>query len=514
MKRVFLIFTAVLFILPLSAQDSLNMKRMAELSGMGTEYTDIWGYRHGSKEFGIIGSRTSINIVDVTDCGNPVLVHQWVDGTNTSWRDFKEYGDYIYAVCDGGCTEGLQVINKNDYSQSQSTAQFTKAHNIFIEKESGRLYACGTNTLNEGLYIYDIKTDPANPALIKALNFNDVGIPAQNYYVHDLYVKNDTAYCSHGNPGLRIWDLTDLNNVTMIAHAGDETGGYNHSSWKHETEPYLYLAEELPKGKPIYVYDLSEITDPFIEYEFKDPLEAPDYEDNRPHNPFVLRDRLYISYYHDGIQVYDLEDPALPVRIAYYDTYLDNNSDGYGGTYSFEGSWGTYPYLPSGCILASDITYGLSTFELTIPPDTDNTMPSNDIIVDNDTKGIVFRTPDEEYIRVTLNNQFKLSTEIIAGPPASKIEFRNSNLKFTSQLNGVILKNPNEKYVRIGVDNDGALELNQVLTLPTNAIKLNNEDVYFKSIRGGIKMTSPDGSCYHYTLGEGGVEEVTTSDCD
>ncbi len=496
----------------LSGQDSLNMKRMAVLGGLGVEYSDIWGYRHGTSEFGVIGSNSAINIVDVTDCGNPVLAHQWIDGSSVIWRDIKDYGDYIYAVCDGGaCQEGLQVINKNDYSQSQSLAQFRSAHNIYVDKESGRLYVVGSNTNSNGIWIYDIKTDPANPILLKDLRLRDVqNDPNGNYYIHDLYVLNDTAYCSHGYVGARIWDMTDVNNVSLISEL-DDSNGYNHSSWKHPNAPYLYVAEEVPIGKPIYVYDISDITDPFTTNSFKDPLEEPTYTNNRPHNPFVLRERLYISYYHDGVQVYDVSDPELPERIAYYDTYDDNNGSGYSG---YEGAWGTYPFLPSGCILASDITYGLNTLELTITPDSDNRMPSNDIIIDNENKGIVFRTPEDEYVRVNVNSISKIEYTDIASPPTDRVEFRNSNLKFSSSTNGVILKSPNNEYFRLFVDNVGSLELDLVTILPTNAIKLTSEDLFFSHIRGGVKMESPDGSCFIYTIGDNGVEEVTAIDCD
>ncbi len=512
MKKLGLLFIVCLFGIQLTAQDSLNMKKMAVLGGLGAEYNDVWGYRHGTKEFAVIGSNSAINIVDVTDCGNPTLEHQWVDGSSVIWRDFKEYGDYVYAVCDGGaCQEGLQVINKNTFAQSQSLTHFRSAHNIFLEQKSGRLYVVGSNTNSHGVIIFDVKTDPGNPILLKNLNFRDLqNDQSGNYYVHDIYVLNDTAYCSHGYAGYRIWDMVDVDNVSLIGEL-DDSNGYNHSSWKHPYESYMYVAEEVPIGKPIYVYDISDIANPFTTYSFKDPLEEPNYTNNRPHNPFVLRERLYISYYHDGIQVYDVSDPELPTRIAYYDTYLDNNGNGYSG---YNGAWGVYPYLPSGCILASDGTYGLNTLELTISPDADNSMLSHDIIIDNENKGIVFRTPEENYVRVVLSNLLKLDTVQLANAPDSRIEFGNSNLKFNSSANGVILKNPNGDYYRLGIQDDGNVLLTEVLTLPTNALKLTGEDIFFSNIRAGIKMKSSGGSCYLYTLVGDGVEEVEGIDCD
>lgn len=69
---------------------------------------------------------------------------------------------------------------------------------------------------------------------------------------------------------------------------------------------------------------------------------------------------MYISYYEDGLKAYDLTNPASPSLVGYYDTYPDNGSN-YSG---YNGNWGTYPFFDSGCILVSDISYGLNTIEV------------------------------------------------------------------------------------------------------------------------------------------------------
>jgi len=512
MKKLGLSLMVCLFGFQLFAQDSLNMKRMGLLAGMGAEYNDIWGYQHGSKEFAVIGSNSAINVVDVTDCGDPVLVHQWVDGSSVLWRDFKTYGDYIYGVCDGGaCQEGLQVINKNTFAQSQSLAQFRSAHNIFIDLASGRLYVADANTNEHGVYVYDVASDPGNPILLKDVRFTEVlNDPSGTYKIHDLYVQNDTAYCSHGYQGYKIWDMTDLDNVSLIGQL-DDSNGYNHSSWRHPYEPYMYVAEEVPIGKPIFVYDISDITEPFTVASFKDPLEAPNFTNNRPHNPFALRNRLYISYYHDGVQIYDISDPEDPQRIAYYDTYLTNNGNGYSG---YEGAWGVYPYLPSGCILASDISNGLNTLELTITPDADNALPDDDILIDNENRGIIMRTPEEEYVRITVNEMGDLVYTDISKPNTDIVEMRNSNIRFDTTTTGIVLKDANGKVYRLGVEDNGTISTELLTEAPTNALVLTDEDIYLSHIRAGVKLTSPSGNCFIFRLTDGGNPEVASISCN
>jgi hypothetical protein len=68
----------------------------------------------------------------------------------------------------------------------------------------------------------------------------------------------------------------------------------------------------------------------------------------------MIKDNLvYISYYQDGLQVFDISNPNNPIRIAYYDTYIPENTGGYAG------AWGVYSFLPSGRILISDVQSGL-----------------------------------------------------------------------------------------------------------------------------------------------------------
>lgn len=510
MKKILLFIFCIGISVSIWAQDSLNMKRMALYDGLGVEYNDVWGYRHGAEEFAVVGSNSAINILNVTDCGNPVLVDQWVDGTSTIWRDMKDYGDYIYATCDGGgCNEGLQIINKNDYSHTQSTAVFNRAHNLFVDKKSGRLYVMGANTLNHGMFVYDVKTDPSAPILIKSLNFRT--LPGENssgnYYVHDAYIENDTAYCNHGYPGMRIWDMRDLDNVYKIGDT-EANGGYNHSSWKHPNADILYLAEEVPIGRPMYTYDISDPTEPFVELTFKDPLEAPAHTNNRPHNPLVHLNRLFISYYHDGVQVYDVTDPINQERIGYYDTYSNSSYSGYNG------AWGTFPFLPSGCILASDIESGLFTLRMTIAPEARNKISDSDLIINNNTKGIVFITPDDEYHRISVDINGIIQTTDIGSAPTQKMEVVNSNLQFETETIGIVLRNPDGKYYRIGVNNSGNLTSTLVTVDPGASLSLETEDIYFSQYRAGIIFKNGDGDCYHYTLGESGVAEVTSIGCD
>jgi hypothetical protein len=135
-------------------------------------------------------------------------------------------------------------------------------------------------------------------------------------------------------------------------------GGLNHSSWVSEDGSFAAVAEET-RDLPLSFVDLSDLTDMEIISTFKEPLLAPAHENNIVHNPFIKGNLCFVAYYHDGLHVLDVSDPGDPVRVGYYDT--DTNLTSYSG---FAGAWGTYPYFPSGHVIASDMQKGLFVLEL------------------------------------------------------------------------------------------------------------------------------------------------------
>jgi len=490
-----------------TSQDSLNMQQMAVTDPTSTteKYNDVWGYRRGHKEYAILGKYTSTQIYDVTDCSNPVLVHEWTDGANTIWRDFKDYGDYIYGVCDVQCSEGLEIIKKDTWEHFQYTDDFVRSHNIHIDKGSGRLYVTGTNSLRDGLFVYDLTKTPSNPELLASVDFGVIEGSTERLYSHDIYIQNDTAYCSMENE-YKIWDMKDLNNVFLISELDEGTGGYNHSSWKHPEQPYIYAAEET-FGKPMYVYDISDLDNPYTSHTFKNPL-LTNATDNIAHNPFVYLNRLYISYYHDGVQVYDVSDGATPVLLGYYDTFPGNTN--YNG---YKGAWGTYPFLASGCILGSDQTTGLHTLRMTVIPESRSTTDANVVLINNPTKGLVFVTPDDEIRRISINPDGTIANDLLTEEPVSKVENVNSNFEILGPNTNLLFNVGRSFNYRLFFDANNDLQTEIYPSVPTNATIIDNADIYFSQYRGGLIMQNPNGDCVHFTLGDTGTIETTAIDC-
>ena len=361
--KFFLPFLTLLLSTSLFSQATFNMETLGSFDNTTDEWSDIWGYvDEEGNEYAISGTEDSIYFIDVTDCSNPQVVFQH-NGNSPIWRDFKTYQDYAYSVCDvSPCSEGLKIFDLSalpggdiNYTGAKTT-WFTRAHNIYVDEANGRLYACDVSGAgsNDDLVILDIATDPENPILLYQG-------PLGGGYLHDLNVKDNIIYGSYYyGDALRVYDANDPNNIFLIEELSGMDGA--HASWNDAEEQWAYLIEE-KSDHTINVIDMSNLMDPNNDIEIVnqiwDPLET-NQNGLIAHNLFVLNDFLYMSHYEDGVKVYDITDRENPVIAGYNDIYpLNGNS--YQG---FKGTWGVYPFLPSGCIVASDDIYGVVTMQL------------------------------------------------------------------------------------------------------------------------------------------------------
>ncbi|MGE3466314.1 MAG: LVIVD repeat-containing protein, partial [Pyrinomonadaceae bacterium] len=261
------------------------------------------------------------------------------------------------------------------------------------------------STSNSALRFIDIR-DPANPVYRWEIS------PLDSTWVHAVHTRGNRMYTSGWGGRIEIYDISDLDTKqpTLI---GSIAGNFsNHSSWTSEDGKYLYSCRETLDGD-LRVYDVSDPAQPFLVRSIKTSelgLNAVS-----PHNPVVMGNYLYISWYQAGIQVFDLSDPLFPKRVAQYDTFQSafappaeelktltdaepwdlvcgaSNIQNALPT-SYQGNWAVFPFLGQDRILAGDMSAGLLVLDatgITAPPKN----PVSDFDGDGRTDVSIF-TPD------------------------------------------------------------------------------------------------------------------------
>lgn len=365
----------------------------------GGRFNDCWGYVDSlGREYAIIGSTVGTHIFDITNPLTPVLV-SYQQGQEASGavvhRDYKTYQHYLYGVCDEG-NSSLQIFDLKYMPDSvhkvyDSNNICKTAHNIFID--NGRIYFCGLRDNRDSAIVFRVASlsNPKNPMVI-----NDLASPPFGY-VHDVNVRKDTAFLSCAMDGLFIYDYTNPVSPHLIQSITNyPEQGYNHSGWVTENGKTLVFADET-HGKGLKVYDISDISNPTLKSIFRSNLLNDSTQNSIPHNPFIVgNDKVFISYYQEGVQCFDISNTSSPFQAGYYDTYPANTDyNGYG-----PGCWGVYPYLPSHHIIGSDMSNGLFVLDGTQLLEVNNEMPAlRDVLI--------FPNPSSEILKVTskeLNN--------------------------------------------------------------------------------------------------------------
>ncbi|NQX97505.1 MAG: choice-of-anchor B family protein [Flavobacteriales bacterium] len=403
MKYLLLLMT-ISFSFQINAQTSLNMTlayqwndpTLAASIDHDNTYNEIWGYAKDGREYAIIGTTAGTHIFDITDINNVDTVYfipGKAQGTQIIHRDYDTYRDYLYIVSDEG-NSSLQIADLSMLPDSapvvyDNNSLITTSHNIFIDTIQGNLYTCGgvTNLGPNYLSVYSLTADPTSPQFLLNCS-NDV--PFWNStinYVHDIYVRNDTAYCNAGPNGIFVVDFSNMANVQGLGSITSYVQqGYNHSGWLHQSGNYYAFADET-HGKDVKIVDVTNLSNITV-------IDTIGSNVNQnlsiAHNLIFNGDNLYVSYYFDGIYVFNTSDVNNISLAGFYETSTRINQ-----LNVYQGNWGVYPFLPSGKILASDMQEGLFVFDVTFP------VGISDNNVENELTFIVYPNPAKSSITVT-----------------------------------------------------------------------------------------------------------------
>ena len=324
---------------------SLNMTLRAQLNlaALGASAgSGIWGYTlPEGRRLALVGTSVGLSVVDVTDPGNARLTGT-ITGGSSAWREVRTYREYAYVTTEA--QTGLDIVDLRDPDRPAKVRTwnetFASAHSLWIDDETGLLYANGTQT---GMHVLDLSADLTNPREVG--RFTD-------FYIHDSYRRGNRLYAAAIRNGfLATLDVTRPDAILELGRFS--TGGtFTHNAWLTRDGRYLFTTDERA-GAPLEGWDLL-ATPPVKVSQY---IAAPG---TIPHNVMIDGDRLVVSHYTEGVHMLDVRDPECPRVMGSYDTYP-------GSSTGFNGAWGAYIFPGSNLIVVSDINGGLFVVEYTGP---------------------------------------------------------------------------------------------------------------------------------------------------
>lgn len=415
------------------APEDLGAIPLPAVSAQG-RMNDIWGWTSpAGQEYALVPNSGGAALVRVTDPENPEFLGR-VESQNPAnfrnlWGDAGAFGNYAYFTTEID-NSGITIIDltgADALSEAPSPdtdlplpvfirdpGGYDGAHNIQINEETGFAYVAGVH-LDEGAannacgldepprfntLILDLNTDPTDP---------DVAACVPNVGEHDFYPVvydgpdedyrgreilfvfdgRDREGQAVGNPvgGLtEIWDVTDKNNIQVIASFRVPGLVFSHNGWTTGEQDFLFIGDEIdelvlagwsfagfftepveePTNKPqtaTYVIDIRDLDNPVFVERFTDGTVGID------HNFMVEDDKLFIASYTSGTRVLEIgRDSSGDVVLSPFavmdteprlqENILNIKQEEKFGT-AFLGQWGIYTFPNSDTIIASDINNGL-----------------------------------------------------------------------------------------------------------------------------------------------------------
>ncbi len=331
------------------------------------------------------------DIISIADPENPKLLLGWrIENQDlhlpTGGKDVKHFkiGDRYYVVQSYQFGQGgpdddlgaiiLDVTGLPDASTVKEVARIREPelpggfHNIFVYKHSNDKVLLLSTVSGPFAHVYDLGLAVKNKgkdALIAKIP-NTVGPESSRGY-HDFYVgyhvdsETDRFY-GGGQGGYFVYDITNLDDPKLLVTLTGIRGVDRGHTFTPTPDGRYAVAEVEYQYAPLRIFDLKPGLDGAVK-NISEPIGAwtADWK-NLTHNHEVRWPYVFVSGYLDGLQVFDMRDPANPVTVGYYDTYLGPpNSDRYG---MFQGAFGVDVRNADGVIVVSDMTTGLWVFRM------------------------------------------------------------------------------------------------------------------------------------------------------
>jgi choice-of-anchor B domain-containing protein len=362
-----------------------------EFGGRGG--SDIWGWEGpDGREYAIMGVLNGLAFVNATDLEVVQVVPGPVGGLDAAYgyyhREVRTYQHYAYGVSElTGYREGLQVM---DLQYLPDSVHFIRAidlpdtnarHNMTIDTARGFAYIT-CQYFRQGFWVYDL----SEPNFPMPRTFVPTSGP---YGVHDLFVRNDTAWVAEGGCCFSVWNMEDKDSPNQIGFIGPfEPGNHAHSFWPSEVAPVAVTTIESPY-RPMQIWSVEDYSNIYELSRYYSP-------NWMSHHPRVKGHIIYLSQYEAGVVAIDISDPRDPTVLAEYDTWPQGNDT----PPPWRGCWGVFPYTKSGLVYASNRDGKLIILR-TRPPEFSDTLWGEDLIVTSGNKQIK--------IDLSLDNDYTIS---------------------------------------------------------------------------------------------------------
>jgi uncharacterized membrane protein len=321
-------------------------------------YAGVWG----DGNYAYVGSerRNGVLIYDISNPDAPVLASYYGQSGPIDMEDIKVANGIGYFADNMG--SGLHIVDVSDPANPVLLSQITSANGGF---DNTHKVAIWQN------FVF-IPQNLTSPAIIKVFDVSNPSIPVLKTtftatdpkWVNDIDIQTNTAgktllYTAGWGGRCDIWDITNIATSNPVLLGSFSAGADGSSASATADGNYLAYANKNPNGTSfVTIYNVSNPASVTVASTLT--MTALGIDAVTPHDPKIMGNLLYVSWFQAGTLIFDITNPAAPVFVGTYDTWPGAVLPG-----QLDGNWGVYPYLGQDRVLLSDRNTGLYIVDAT-----------------------------------------------------------------------------------------------------------------------------------------------------
>lgn len=338
---------AFLFAIQASAQGTIKLLGHLDPFDGDNRYADVWG----EGNYAYLGSYggNGLMIIDISNPAAPKLVGNYVPAEGGRFQDVMVINGIGYFSSES--RGGLHIVDVRNPANPVLLSQITDSKNGFLNVHElfvadGVLYEADSRT--PVVKVFDVR-DPRNPVFVRDIQTTDT------QFIHAIVCVNGRLFTSGWSGKTDIYDIKNVLTAAPPLLGSFVSGTSSHASWPSNDGKLLASARETTNGD-VRLFDISNPASPVLLATIT--AQSLGLESFSAHNPYIIGNLLFVSWYQAGLVVIDISDPRQPKLLGNYDTYP-------GSVSGFDGCWGVFPFLGLDRVLLSDLDGGLYIVDAT-----------------------------------------------------------------------------------------------------------------------------------------------------
>ena len=321
-------------------------------------YAGVWG----DGNYAYVGSerRNGVLIYDITNPDAPVLASYYGATGPIDMEDIKVANGIGYFADNMG--SGLHIVDVSNPTNPVLLSQITSANGGFDNTHKIAIWQnfvfIPQNLVSPAIIkVFDV-SNPSSPVLKTTFTATDPK------WVNDIDIQTNTAgetllYTAGWGGKCDIWDITSIATSAPVLLGSFSAGVDGSSASATADGNYLAYATKNPNGTSfVTIYNIANPTSVTVASTLT--MTALGISAVSPHDPKIMGNLLYVSWYQAGTLIFDITNPFGPVFVGSYDTWPGPVNPG-----QLDGNWGVYPFLGQNKVLLSDRNTGLYVVDAT-----------------------------------------------------------------------------------------------------------------------------------------------------